>query len=846
MPALDLSERSVPNTADETQGRHYQHRLPRIANTTFAGDEQHDGIKISQDRSQAPLGGVVAGTPLPVVDHSEESPSTCGDNETSGEIPMATYSVNNQLEQSTSLDHLEGLVLTNSGLDLFTIDNDPIRHQSGPRQSMLQYEHHMTQSKGSPEAQDEKCGSRVLKNYNTDQNYSRHTISDENSIRTSGSERRLSMESDLYAASIQYPPQGPQIQRQSLPWPEEAKSLDFNLLSRGSSTNDGASSTLSARADSRIIRAPDSPANDRMMRRDAPTSRSSTKTSSIDNPFAHSVSGLETATPTSCNSHSSFDSMNISSEKEAVPPPAWMNSSLNELLPEVADSLTPLPESSLSGEQGCVMGSSDAPLSGSLTSRAPPRTESLIAESDQPFPKPSFTLTPPTDALQLSPMEGMDTERQRAQAELSRLRHEFVEAKARGDEKSAQSSLQKSIKLIQETYLAGEASLESKQTLDSTKSTPRRNPIFRLASLASLTQIPMRAKASQITAAVEASCSGNDTKLKELLDRGVNVNARSGDSKTLFVQAAMYGHIDCMALLKQRAADELAVDYRGLNALHSAVVARQTAAVEWLLKTCSSTEDKVLHMKPSKANKSPGKSMFLSHRSLIETSDREGFRPLHLAARHGVADVFNILFRNGANLEAKCNRGGTPLHQAVKSSHLHIIRAMLSKGADVMAADASGLTPLHHAVVSSEVDVMDVLLSAGSERSTYDNSGNMPIHLAAGKGRLAAVKALRRDLADLEVKTTSGESLLHIAVLMNRLQVVEYLWQNKVHANPWSRSPPGKLDSNGKVVFAKTIRHAPSSTPLHSACFAGQYEISALLLDHEAWSNAAQRMTKPH
>ena len=75
MPALDLSERSVPNTADETQGRHYQHRLPRIANTTFAGDEQHDGIKISQDRSQAPLGGVVAGTPLPVVDHSEESPS---------------------------------------------------------------------------------------------------------------------------------------------------------------------------------------------------------------------------------------------------------------------------------------------------------------------------------------------------------------------------------------------------------------------------------------------------------------------------------------------------------------------------------------------------------------------------------------------------------------------------------------------------------------------------------------------------------------------------------------------------------------------------------------------------
>ena len=752
---------------------------------------------------------------------------------------MATNSATNQLEQPTSLDHFEGLVITNLGLDFLTIDNDPTRHQSGPRQSILQHKHYITQSKGSPELQNEERESRVLVNDDTDQNYSRHTTSDENSMHTSGGERRLSMESDLYAASIQYPPQGPQTQSQSLSWPEEAKSLDFNLPSRESPINDSASSTLSSCADSRIIQAPDTPTKDWMIRRDAPTSKSSTKTSSTDNPFAYSVSGLETTTLMSCNSHSSFDSINTSSEKEFVPPPTWMNPSSNELLPEVADSSTPLPEASLSGEQGRVLGSNDAPLSDSLTSRASPRSESLIAEFDQSLPQPSFTLTPPTDALQLSPVQVVAAERQRAQAELSRLQHELAEAKAKGDEKSAQSSLQKSIKLIQETFLAGETTLESKQTLDSTKSTSRRNHIFRLPSLASLTQIPTRAKASQITAAVEAARSGNDAKLKELLDQGMNVNARSGDSKTLFVQAAMCGHIDCMDLLKQRGADELAVDYIGLNALHSAVLARRTAAVEWLLKSCSSTEDTVLDLKPSKANKSSVRSMFLSHRSLMETSDKEGFRPLHFAAWHGVLDVLRLLLENGANLEAKCNRGGTPLHQAVISSHPHIIRAMLAKGADLMAADASGLTPLHHAAASSEVDVIDILLSAGSERSTYDNSGKMPIHLAAGKGRLPAVKALRRDLADLEVKTASGDSLLHIAVLMNRLQVVEYLLQNKVRVNPWSKSPPARLDSNGKVIFARTIRHAPSSTPLHSACFAGQYEISALLLDHEAWSNAA-------
>ena len=829
-PVFDASDKHVPIIEDETEGRHYQHRLPRIASTTFAGDDI-DGLQTSKDGSQASGEGSTAGTSLPAIDRSEAPQSFYVDDDQSRRHPMATYSVDNRLEQPTKLDDLEGLAITNSGLDLADIDIDPARHRSELSQSVLNYEHHVAQPKDCPEAQDENLGDN-----GTDQKSSSHTIPDEYAMRTGRSERRLSMESDLYASSIQYPPQDPQTHS-----PSELEGTKFleesSLLWPESSIHDGASSALSARADSPIIQAPNLTTRDRMIRRDAPNSRSST--SSIDNPFAHSVSALETATTNSYSSHSSFASMNISSEKEVVSPPAWVNLPSNELVLEVSDSLIPLPGANSSGEPARVLGSSNTLPSGSTTSHASPRTESLTADFNQLIPRASFTVRPPIDASQTSLTEGMATERQRAQAELSRLQRELVEAKARGDEKSAQSSLQKSINLIQDTYLAKQTSLESKQTLANSKSTPRRNQMFRLHSLASLAQMPMRAKSSQITAAVEAVCSGNDTKLDQLLEQGINVNARSEDSKTLLIQAALCGHINCMALLKKRGVDELAVDYKGRNALHSAVLARQNAAVEWLLKSYPLTEDKALHMKPSKANKSPSRSLLQSHRSLSEASDREGFSPLHLAAQQGSTDVLNILLTNGASLEAKCNRGGTPLHQAVISSHAQNVSALLSKGAQLMAADASGLTPLHHAATSSEVDVLDVLLNAGSGRSTYDRRGNMPIHLAVRKGRLASIKALRRDRADLELKTASGDSLLHIAVLMNHLQVVEYLLQNEVHVNPWSKSPPAKLDSHGKVVFAKTIRHAPSSTPLHSACFAGQYEISALLLDHRAWSNAA-------
>lgn len=500
-----------------------------------------------------------------------------------------------------------------------------------------------------------------------------------------------------------------------------------------------------------------------------------------------------------------------------------------------------MPEIAISEKEVDIAGCTDTSTYSSQLSGGSPHSESPNTSLDPANSRPSFTLTPPITASRASTEDNTNSERRIAQAELLRLQKELAEAKISGDKKSAQVALQKSIQLIQDTFLSSGTSPERKKALAPSKPKTPRNSLFRMSSLATLVQMPSRAKASQISAANEATRSGNRDKLEELLDQGISVNARTEKSRTLFIQAAINGRIGCIELLRQRGADEMAVDEKGLNALHLAVLAQQPAVVQWLLKTYSTSEEEATGLKSSKGNKRSTGSILRPHRLFREASDREGFKPVHFAARHGFINMVDILLVNGADLESKCNRGATPLHYAIISNHTIIVETLIARGADVGVADAQGLTPLHHAASLNYVSSIEILLKAGSERRIYDNAANMPIHLATRKGGLAAMATLAQEQADLKLKTFHGDSLLHIAVLMNQIHIVEYLLQNEAEVNSWSKSRPARLDTNGKIVFATFGQptESPSSTPLHSACYAGNYEMAAMLLDNSAWVNAA-------
>ncbi len=201
--------------------------------------------------------------------------------------------------------------------------------------------------------------------------------------------------------------------------------------------------------------------------------------------------------------------------------------------------------------------------------------------------------------------------------------------------------------------------------------------------------------ASKATALHFAAARGNSKEIKQLIEKGINIDARDEEHRTPLEWSVQFQQTETVAQLIAAGADVdaplgLAAELENAN----------------LVKT------------------------LLSKGANVNVKSENGSTPLHSGAGSGSVRVVDLLLTKGAEVNAKDQWDRTPLHEAARrSSNPVIVEMLLTKGANVNARDQRGQTPLHYATDRRSVAVVELLLARGADVNAKNNKGQTPLQM---------------------------------------------------------------------------------------------------------------------
>lgn len=278
--------------------------------------------------------------------------------------------------------------------------------------------------------------------------------------------------------------------------------------------------------------------------------------------------------------------------------------------------------------------------------------------------------------------------------------------------------------------------------------------------------------------AMAACCGGNVPALRALVQAGVSIDHRTGNTNsTLLHMAAYCGQLAVVIFLMRLDADWKAVDKDKDTVLHFACMKEvphgmHEKTLEFLMTTQVSTLKNAQNCRgdtpivvATRCQYGARVRVLLHFNVDVTIANHKQELPLHRACGSD-SNMEALLYfaEKTPNLNVQDADGWTPLMYAAKSQSVVVTKYLLQRGADPNIGQSAGFTPLYLAAQEDNVHVCQLLLEGGANPALVGGPQKLsPLHIAAHKGCKPVCLVLVEHGADIYKEDADGDTPLSLA-----------------------------------------------------------------------------------
>lgn len=247
---------------------------------------------------------------------------------------------------------------------------------------------------------------------------------------------------------------------------------------------------------------------------------------------------------------------------------------------------------------------------------------------------------------------------------------------------------------------------------------------------------------------LDAAGNGNLLEVKNLLDKGADVNAKSTKSGgTALFYASVSGHTAVVKTLLEKGAN---VNAKAVDDVTALIIATSKGYAEIVKILLDGSAD-------------------------VNAKTTFGMTALKAAAQEGYIDIVKLLISKEVEVNTKDNDGATALMYAIQKGSPEIAQALLAKGADINIKANNGMTALMIGALYDRADIIKELIIKGAHVNEQNNFGFTALIIAAQHGFTESVKALMANGVDVNLKTNKGKTALMLAKEEGHTQIVDLI-----------------------------------------------------------------------